>query len=117
MKKLKFWLTGLLFAQLLLAIALLFFNQWEEQKSKPKPILAIDWNNVDKLIVEDNDSDVTLTKTENTWVLSNTKLPNFGSLVIETAERQNFGVGGWARSGQLLGTKFGSFKYQTTEFR
>jgi hypothetical protein len=75
MKKLKFWLTGLLFAQLLLAIALLFFNQWEEQKSKPKPILAIDWNNVDKLIVEDNDSDVTLTKTENTWVLSNTKLP------------------------------------------
>lgn len=75
MKKLKFWLTGLLFAQLLLAIALLFINQWEEQKSKPKPILAIDWNNVDKLIVEDNDSDVTLTKTENTWVLSNTKLP------------------------------------------
>ena len=75
MKQLKFWLTGLLFAQLLLAIALLFFNQWEEQKSKPKPILAIDWNNVDKLIVEDNDSDVTLTKTENTWVLSNTKLP------------------------------------------
>ena len=75
MKKLKFWLTGLLFAQLLLAIALLFINQWEEQKSKPKPILAIDWNHVDKLIVEDNDSDVTLTKTENTWVLSNTKLP------------------------------------------
>lgn len=75
MKKLKFWLTGLLFAQLLLAIALLFINQWEEQKSKPKPILAIDWNNVDKLIVEDNDSDVTLTKTENTWVLSNIKLP------------------------------------------
>jgi len=32
MKKLKFWLTGLLFAQLLLAVALLFINQWEEQK-------------------------------------------------------------------------------------
>jgi len=75
MKKLKFWLTGLLFAQLLLAVALLFINQWEEQKNKPKPILALDWKSVDKLIIEDNDSDVVLTKSEDSWVLSQAQLP------------------------------------------
>ena len=75
MKKLKFWLTGLLFAQLLLAVALLFINQWEEQKDKPKPILALDWDSVDKLIIEDKDSDVVLTKTKNIWSLSQSLLP------------------------------------------
>lgn len=75
MKKLKFWLTGLLLVQLLLAVALLFINQREEQKNQPKPIIALDWKSIDKLVVEDKGNSVILTKLEDTWVLSETQLP------------------------------------------
>ncbi len=75
MKKLKFWLTGLLLVQLLLAVALLLNNQWEAQKNKPKPLLAIDWQSVDQLMVETKDFGVTLLKSDASWILSDTKLP------------------------------------------
>ncbi len=75
MKKLKFWLTGLLLIQLLLAMALLLNNQWEAQKNKPKPLLAIDWQGVDQLMIETKDFGVTLLKSDASWILSDTKLP------------------------------------------
>jgi len=75
MKKLKFWLTGLLIMQLMLAAALLLTNQWEAQKSKPKPLLSLDWNTIDQLTLEDKGSDVTLVKSDDAWVLSDNQLP------------------------------------------
>lgn len=75
MKKLKFWLIGLLIMQLMLAVALLLTNQWQAQKSKPKPLLTLDWNTIDQLTLEDKGNEVTLVKSGDTWVLSDNQLP------------------------------------------
>jgi len=75
MKKLKFWLTGLLIMQLMLAVALLLTNQWQAQKSKPKPLLTLDLKTIDQLTLEDKGNEVTLVKSGDTWVLSDNQLP------------------------------------------
>lgn len=75
MKKLKSWLTGLLLIQLLLAVALVWSNQWEARKNRPKPLLSIDWQAVDKMTIKDKHNAVTLIKTDNDWLIKDNKLP------------------------------------------
>jgi hypothetical protein len=75
MKKLKFWLTGLLLLQVLLAVALVWNNQREAIKNQPKPLLSINWQSVDKLTIEDKSGGITLVRNDQSWSLSNQQLP------------------------------------------
>lgn len=95
MKKLKLWLTGILIAQLLLSVALLLINQVEEQKNQPKPILTLDWESIDKLVIEDKGNDVTLIKSEGIWVLSETQLPIKQDDIRELLNNLNMLQTGW----------------------
>lgn len=81
MKKLKSWLIGLLVIQLLLAAAILLNNQWEAEKNKPKPLLAIDWQEVDKLTIADPNGGITLAKENGSWMLSNAQLPASSTMI------------------------------------
>jgi hypothetical protein len=74
MKKLRFWLTGLLFIQLLLAVALLWSNQWEAKQNQPKPLLNIDWQAIDKIAIRDKKTGFSAVKSGETWLLSDIEI-------------------------------------------
>ena len=70
MTKMKTWLSALLVIQLALAVGLYWNTQNELQKSLPKPLIDIDWQALDQLVVGDSTHQVTLARNGNGWLLT-----------------------------------------------
>lgn len=70
MTKLKTWLSALLVMQLALAIGFYWNTQNELQKNLPQPLVDIDWQALDHVVIGDATQQVALGKSGNGWVLS-----------------------------------------------
>ncbi|WP_461518126.1 DUF4340 domain-containing protein [Porticoccus sp.] len=70
MTKMKTWLSALLVIQLALAIGLYWNTQNELQKNLPQPLIDIDWQALNHLVVGDSNHQVTLGKGSNGWLLT-----------------------------------------------
>jgi hypothetical protein len=70
MTKMKTWLSALLVIQLALAIGFYWNSQHKLQENLPKPLVDINWEKLDQLVVGDDAHRVTLSKVEGQWFLS-----------------------------------------------
>ncbi|WP_461481317.1 DUF4340 domain-containing protein [Porticoccus sp.] len=70
MTKMKTWLSALLVMQLALAIGLYWNAQNELQKNLPQPLVNIDWQALDQIVIGNKKEQVTLGKGDSGWLLS-----------------------------------------------
>lgn len=81
MKKLRVWLSGLLLMQVLLASGIFMVTQSSQTGYESKPLLAIDQSTINKIIVNSSDDEVTLLKSDSSWLL-----PDLNGLPVNTGK-------------------------------
>ena len=73
MNNLKVWLSGLLVVQVLLVAAIFIFSQTEDKFADGEFLVPFSVDSVNKMVIESDDSSITLVNSEDGWLMPESK--------------------------------------------